>query len=182
LRISSLAKPIRLVHQGNIMTINEAIARGNPYQHPIVDLLTQLGEMKWRFPFFTQALVFFASCVVLVMLVVLYLTVGLIAQVSSIFSYLIQDARQDMRGRSTIEKTGYIVAIGVYFLIWAPLWIIQLPLFLVGWIWETFGYFTLLLLIVLAAAWWYYGAPALGPSSLTRWLNWAREAAQTILR
>jgi hypothetical protein len=97
---------------------------------------------------------------VLVILALLYITIGLISQVSSIFSYLIRQARQDMVGKATIEKTGYIVAIGVYFLLWAPLWIVQLPLFIVGWIWEIMGYFSLIVFILLAVLVWFYVSPS----------------------
>ena len=99
------------------MNINQVIQTGNPYYGPIKHMAVQLSEVEWRFPFLAQALVFLTSCVVLVILALLYITVGLIAQISAIFSYLIQQARQDMQGKPTIEKTGFIVAIGVYFLL-----------------------------------------------------------------
>jgi hypothetical protein len=142
------------------MNINDVVQTGNPYYNPITNIASQLGEIEWRFPYLAQALVLITSCVVLVILALLYITVGLISQVSSIFSYLIQQARQDMRGKPTIEKTGYIVAIGVYFLMWAPLWIVQLPLFIVGWIWEVLGYFSLIVFVLVAVFVWFYASPS----------------------
>lgn len=116
--------------------INVVIRTGNPYAGPIRTISSQLGKIEWRFPFLTQTLVFLVSCLILVILTLLYITLGLVAQVSSIFSHLIQQARLEMRGKPAIEKTGYIVAIGIYFAIWAPLWIVQLPFFTLGWLWE----------------------------------------------
>jgi hypothetical protein len=142
------------------MDINTVIQTGNPYHTPITNISSQLREIEWRFPFVTQALVFVVSCIVLVILIVLYITIGLISQISSIFSYLIQQARQDMRGKPAIEKTGFIVAIGIYFLIWVPLWLIQLPFFVVGWIWELLGYFTLVLVLLFVGLIWFYISPS----------------------
>jgi hypothetical protein len=52
------------------------------------------------------------------------------------------------------------VAIGVYFLLWAPLWIVQLPLFLVGWIWQLLGYFSLVVFVLIGLVVWFYLSPA----------------------
>lgn len=141
-------------------SINEAIRTGNPYYGPIKNTLSQLGEIEWRFPFLTQALVFIVSCIVLLILAVLYITVGFVAQVSSIFWRLIRQARHDMQGKPTIEKTGFIVAIGIYSVIWAPLWLIQLPLFIVGWIWERLGFFTLIVVVLVVGIVWFYTSPS----------------------
>jgi len=142
------------------MNINQVIQTGNPYYGPIKHISAQLSLIEWRFPFLAQVLVLLTSCVVLVILAVLYITVGLISQVSTIFSYLIQQARQDMKGKPTIEQTGFIVAIGIYFLLWAPLWVVQLPLFIVGWVWELLGYFSLVVFVLVAVLIWFYVSPA----------------------
>lgn len=100
--------------------INDVIRTGNPYFGPIEHIASQLGEIEWRFPFLAQVLVCITSCLVLLILVILYSTVGLISQITSIFSYLIQQARQDMQDKPTIEQTGFLGAIGIYFLLWVP--------------------------------------------------------------
>lgn len=148
--------------QRHTYNINDVIQTGNAYFGPIKHIAAQLGEIEWRFPFLAQALVFVTSCLVLLILVILYSTVGLISQITSIFSYLIQQARHDMRDKPTIEQTGFLVAIGIYFLLWAPLWIVQLPLFLIGWIWQWLGYFSLAVLIVVGVLVWFYLSPAAG--------------------
>ena len=142
------------------VNINQVIQTGNPYYGPIKHISAQLSLIEWRFPFLVQVLVLITSCVVLLVLAVLYSTVGLISQVSTIFSYLIQQARQDMKGKPTIEQTGFIVAIGIDFLMWAPLWIVQLPLFIVGWVWELLGYFSLVVFVLIAVLAWFYLSPA----------------------
>ena len=86
------------------MNINEIIRSGNPYHGPIQTIVAQLGEIEWRFPFLTQALVFIVSCIVLILLITLYMTVGLIAQISAIFGHLMSQAQQDMQGKTTITK------------------------------------------------------------------------------
>lgn len=145
--------------QRHTYNINDVIQTGNPYFGPIRHISAQLGEIEWRFPFLAQALVFVTACLVLFILVILYSTVGLISQITSIFSYLIQQARHDMQGKPTIEQTGFLVAIGIYFLLWAPLWIVQLPLFIVGWLWQWLGYFSLVVLIVGGVLVWFYLSP-----------------------
>ena len=42
---------------------------------------------------------------------------------------------------------------------WAPLWLIQLPLFIVGWIWELLGYFSLVVFVLIAVLVWFYLSP-----------------------
>lgn len=143
----------------------------NPYGRPIAQVFDQLRNLEWKIPFVTDVIVLCVSCIVLVILAILYVTVGVVAHVSSIFTSLIEQAREDMQGKPTIEKTGYIVAIGVYFAFLAPLWLIQLPFLIVGWIWEIFGYFSLIVLAVLLLIYWVVRSPLIEVPFLERFVE-----------
>lgn len=154
------------------MTHNNRVGQGgNPYGVPIKSIFRQIRELEWTFPFFTQVLVIAVFCLVLALLALLYVTVGVVAHVSSIFAGLIEQARQDMSGKSTIEKTGFIVAIGIYLIFLAPLWLIQLPFLTIGWIWEIFGYFTLVLLAAALIVYWIYASPIIDVPILERFIE-----------
>lgn len=86
------------------MNINQVIQMGNPDYGPIKHISAQLSLIEWRFPFLAQVLVLITSCIVLLILAVLYITVGLISQISTIFSCLIQQARQDMKGKGANSR------------------------------------------------------------------------------
>ena len=118
-----------------------------------------------------QALITTVFCLVLAILALLYVTVGLVAHVSSIFAGLIEQAREDMSEKSTIEKTGFIVAIGIYLLFLAPLWLIQLPFLIIGWIWEFIGYFTFVFLAAILIVYWIYASSTIDVPLLEQFIE-----------
>jgi hypothetical protein len=126
----------------------------NPYARPVRDFLGQALQMRWQFPFIPQVIQLLAFLLMIAVCVILYCTVGLASQVSGAFWKLIVDAKGRMEGRTSLEKSAYVVAVGVYFACFLPFFLPQLPFWMIGWLWVRLssGWMWLMLGVLLALA------------------------------
>jgi hypothetical protein len=132
---------------------NPATAEGNPFYEPIKSIAAQVRGLSWTFPYIVEILVWVVSFIVILVLCALYITIGIISQLSSTFGRLIKHTQRQLKDKSAMQKTGFIMAIGVYSVIWLPFWILQLPFYLIGLTWGFFNrpfriVFSIILIII----------------------------------
>jgi hypothetical protein len=105
----------------------------NPYLKPIKGHWRRLAGIRWQAPFVPQAVMALALMVVLFLLALLYLTIGIAAQICALCVELIADAQPLLRTAPPVEKSAYLVATVVYCLVFVPFWLVQTPVLLLGW-------------------------------------------------
>ncbi|MBT3381730.1 MAG: hypothetical protein HN976_40685 [Lentisphaerae bacterium] len=110
----------------------------NPYYRPISDLYRHLPGIEWEFPFVPQVVQSLVMCFILIVLAILFLTIGVASQTSTAFLKLIAEAREHVRGGSAVERSAWAVTAGVYFFVLLPFWAIQFPFAVLGRIWSRF--------------------------------------------
>ena len=124
--------------------------RENPFYRPIGHLFRSISIIEWKLPFIADIIQFLALCIVIIILFCLYVTIGIASQISNTFLILIRDTGRRIQQGSSIEKSAYMVATGVYLALFLPFWLIQSPFQLLGWCWGKFGIFTFFIIAVFA--------------------------------
>ena len=107
----------------------------NPYSRPVLLLVGQIQSVEWVFPFLPQFIQTVVLCLVITLLAILYITIGIISQISGVFTSLILHAREQMPGGSSVERSAQIVCIGVYWLLRLPFWLVERPFAYLGELW-----------------------------------------------
>lgn len=121
--------------------------RGNPFVSPIVKCYESLRNMTWGFPYLPQVIMVTVLALQIILFGFLLLTVGIASQISTMFRAQIEDSKQAMRTASNVEKSAYVMAIGIYFALIIPFWLVQMPFFILGWIWEHVRWILYLLVV-----------------------------------
>ena len=124
----------------------------NPYTRPISTILRQMRAVPIGFPYFPQLIQIVVLSVVVAILAVLFVTVGLAAQVCGVFEGLILDAHKQMREGSAVEKSAQAISIGLYLLFILPFWIVQFPFSLIGSLWSNYRFGSFIILLILCGA------------------------------
>ena len=105
----------------------------NPFHRPISHCWEILTNIEWKLPYLPQLLQTLVVVIIILVLLFLYLTIGVIAQITSGIASLIRDAAQQIQSTKRMEeKAAYGIAIGIYVLILLPFWVIQGPFWLIG--------------------------------------------------
>jgi len=92
----------------------------NQFSEPIKNLYTEIKPInnKISFPFVPQIIKAIVVGTILIVLSILYCTIGILSQVSTLLKDLIEDAGQKIREGSFINASGYAVAYAIYLIIW----------------------------------------------------------------
>ncbi len=120
----------------------------NPFNRPLRQLLANMTNIQWRPPYFPQVIEAAALGFVIVIMVILYLTIGIASQILSIFQGLMLDASREIKTGSLVEKSAYAIATGIYLILWVPFWLVLLPFAALGWTWKHLRYFGLVLVAI----------------------------------
>lgn len=110
----------------------------NPLSRPIVTIIRQMRAIPMTFPYFPQLIQFAALTLVLAIMVMLFMSVGLAAQVCRVFDGLILDAHKQMKAGTSVEKSAQAISIGLYLILRTPFWIIKLPFSVLGSLWSAY--------------------------------------------
>ena len=123
----------------------------NPYSEPIKKFWNDLKITKWKFPFILQSVHAIITLFLLIVLLILYVTIGIISQISNSFWDLISGLSQKMSFSNPIESSFYALSATIYFILFLPFFIIQSPIWVSGWFSSRIGFkpFIALLLIFL---------------------------------
>jgi hypothetical protein len=131
------------------MATNLPRIAANPYSRPIGKICGQIGSVPWTFPFFPQLIQLAVLALVLCLFGILYITIGIVSQIKDVFHGLILDAQEQMREGSAVERSAQAVSIGVYSLLMLPFWLIQLPFQLIGSLWSSSRFGTVVVIVVI---------------------------------
>lgn len=133
----------------------------NPYSDPIKKFISDIKATKWAFPFIPQLLHLIISIVFLLLLSILYVTIGLISQISNSFWDLIVGLCDKMSFSSPITSSFYAFSVTIYFILFLPFFIIQSPMWLGGWIASKIGFkpFIASIILLLLSAYIYFYQP-----------------------
>src|SRR5437667_4461941 len=64
-------------------------------------------------------------------------TIGPVSQIAGVFRRLILEARKHLREGSTVERSAQAVSIGIFWVLFVPFWLVQLPFSLIGSLWSS---------------------------------------------
>ncbi|MBK7106579.1 MAG: hypothetical protein IPH62_15000 [Ignavibacteriae bacterium] len=106
----------------------------NPYSDPIKKFHSELKGIQWKPPFILQTIQAIISSIILVVLSLFYITVGVVAQISTTFWDLILGLGEKMSFSQPIESTAYAIALALYFILFLPFFILQSPIWMCGWL------------------------------------------------
>lgn len=142
----------------------------NPYAEPLKKLLQDLKETKWKFPYLLQIVHGIFSLIFLLLLIVLYLTVGFVSQVSNSFWDVIVGLGNRMSFSNPLSSLFYAISATVYFVFFLPFFILQTPFWVSGWLSSKIGLKPLIVLILtlLTAAYMYYYQPELTSETIQK--------------
>lgn len=131
----------------------------NPYSEPLKKFWNDLKITKWKFPYILQFVHAIITIFLLALLLILYLTIGIISQISNSFWDLIIGLSQKMSFSNPIESSFYALSATIYFLFFLPFFIIQYPIWLSGWLSSKIGFkpfITLLLIFIFSCSVYLY--------------------------
>lgn len=111
----------------------------NPYGDPIKEFISEISEIKWKFPFIAQTIHIFILSFVIFIVAILYSTVGIASQICGRFWRLTLESAENAEYGSAVGKSAYVIQTGIYFLCFSPFWLIQFPFWLVGKMYGIFG-------------------------------------------
>jgi hypothetical protein len=134
----------------------------NPYQEPISRFIYELTITKWLFPYIPQVIHSIVIFVIILILIILYATIGIISQISSIFWNLIVQTGQKIKIEYPIEGSAYGIAIGIYFTLFLPFFLVQFPFWLLGWFISKIGFrsFVFTMFVIMSVLIAYYLSPS----------------------
>ena len=131
--------------------MSEAIKKENPFASPIVVISRKICDITWGMPFLPQIIQFFVQSLVLLVLCVLYCSIGIVFNCYSIFCKLLAGTREEFKGADLVGKSAYAMMAGIYLILATPCWVIVAPFMLLGWCWDRLSWFGLILYAVLIA-------------------------------
>lgn len=101
----------------------------NSFKGPIEGMWAELKGLTWEFPYVQVAFAAAAFVIVLVVLALLYPTVGVFLQITEILASVTNVAYQRLQAAEDFERIGHATAVGVLFLIYLPFALIGWPLY-----------------------------------------------------
>jgi len=144
----------------------------NPYADPIKKFFGDLTSIEWKIPFLVQIVHSLITILILTILFFLYLTFGIVSQISTTFWDLIVGMGDRMNFAHPIESIAYAIATIIYFVLFLPFFILQSPIWLGGWFTSKIGFkpfITILTIIIITTLTYLYypkiGAEAIGKIS-----------------
>jgi len=142
----------------------------NPFAESIKRLIQDLKDTKWKFPFILQIIHGIITVLLLIILSILYFTLGFISQISNSFWDVIAGMGQQMSFSNPFPSLFYAISIAVYFLLFLPFFLIQFPFWISGWLTSRIGFkpFIILMIIVIGSLGIYFFQPELASDALSR--------------
>ena len=107
----------------------------NPYLRPIHMIARQIKAVPFPFPYLPQVIQLSVLVAVLGIFAFLFITIGLVSQITGILKGLIVDTRRHLQEGSAVERSAQAISIAIYAGLWLPFWLIQLPFSFIGSLW-----------------------------------------------
>ena len=111
----------------------------NQFSEPINRIFQRIGSLNWKPVYLLpSAIEFFALSIVMIVFLILW-PYGLIPIIATFIWRLIEDSVGEIKGKTFAYAMPYTVAIGIYFLIYLPFFILCLPLYTIGFLGKYFS-------------------------------------------
>lgn len=142
----------------------------NPLKDPIKKLLEDLKSTEWKFPYLLQTFHFLITLVLLLILFILYITVGVISQIANSFWNILTGMGERMSFSNPISSLFYAVSSLIYFLLFLPFFLLQSPFWISGWITSKIGFkpFIIIIIVFLISVGIYFFQPEFSHSVLAK--------------
>ncbi|MDX1699956.1 MAG: hypothetical protein R3250_05015 [Melioribacteraceae bacterium] len=131
----------------------------NPYSEPLQKIITDLKATKWKLPFILPIVHAAISIFLIFVLLILYITLGFVSQVSNSFWRVVAGQGQKMSFSAPLSSFYYAISATVFFIIFLPFFVIQSPFWMSGWLASKIGFklfITLIILTISVAALFYF--------------------------
>ena len=110
----------------------------NPVSEGIGHMRKQLEILEWDgSKILPSAIMAVVICLVIALFVIVWLY-GLFAVMEALIRELMGSTRSELKDKSFVQKTPYVVAMGIYSIFWAPFALLCLPMVIIGLIGEFF--------------------------------------------
>ncbi len=142
----------------------------NPYSDPIKKFYSEIKGIQWKVPFILQGIQAFVTIIILAILSILYVTVGIVSQISTTFWDMIVGLGEKMNFSQPIESTAYAIALVLYFILFLPFFILQSPVWFGGWLSTKIGFkpFLVITLIFAVSIYIYFFSPDTATNSYAK--------------
>ena len=140
----------------------------NPYSDTLKNLLSDFRTIEWKFPYILQSVHSLISFVLLLILIILYATLGFTSQISNTFWDYLTGLGQKMSSSNPIQTIFYSLSATLYFVLFLPFFIVQLPFWISGWITSKIGFrfFIILLISIISTIAIYFLNPNIASNSI----------------
>lgn len=111
----------------------------NPFSQPIKQIIDKIQHLNWE-PVYSipSGITFLALSMVFIIFILLW-PYGLIPIITSFLWNLIEDNVKDIKYKNIFEAMPNTIAIGIYFLVWLPFFVIAFPIYTIGFIGKYFS-------------------------------------------
>lgn len=120
----------------------------NPFGEPIKKFIGDIKSTKWEFPYLLQVFHLLITGIILILLVLFYLSLGLVSQISNSFWSVIERIGERMSFSNPIASLFYAVSATIYFIIFLPFFLFQSPFWLSGWMTSKIGIKPFIILLI----------------------------------
>ncbi len=123
--------------------------RENPFTSPIKTIAGKIVAIRWCMPFLPQVIQLLVQSIIIIILSLLYCTIGIVFNCYSVFCSLLSDTRAEFKNSDLVGKSAYALMAGVYLLLAAPCFLIVMPFMVLGMFWERMSWFGLALYVLI---------------------------------
>lgn len=120
----------------------------NPLKEPILKLLSDLKSTQWQFPYLLQTFHLIITAFLLFILLILYVTVGILSQIANSFWNVLVGTGERMSFSNPISSLFYAISVVIYFIIFLPFFLLQSPFWISGWITSKIGFRPFIILVI----------------------------------
>ena len=104
----------------------------NQFSEPIEKIIEKISDLDWKAVYLLPSLITLLTLSFVLIIFIVLWPYGLFPIIASFLWELIEDSVKEIKDKSFSDAMPYTVAIGIYFLIYLPFFIICLPIFTIG--------------------------------------------------
>ena len=106
----------------------------NPFTEPVKKTYQKITELKFTPVLAIPSLIVFIALSIVLMIFIALWPYGLFPMIAHFIWELVDENAKEMKGKNFTDSMPNTVAVGVYFIIWLPFFIVCLPLYAIGFI------------------------------------------------
>ncbi len=110
----------------------------NQFSEPISRIIKHIKNLNWRPVFLIPSLIEFVALLIVMIIFIVLWPYGLIPIIAAFLFDLIEDSCTAIKDKTFASAMPYSIAIGIYFLLYFPFFILCLPMYAIGFIGKYF--------------------------------------------